>query len=620
MRRRSVVVIASVLAVSAAGAVGFLRREQRAVESRELALPALGQEAVLHVTWHEKSSARLAAASQEGGGTGLIEGQLDLEADLVLARETTTNGTDAVRAELRDVRTSRVALQGQDLAAGPEGAKLLEGKAVHLVVEDGHIARVLVDKDAPSVAVQLTEGAARRVLVEPPKPGAFERDEDTTAGKLHVKYAPKGPSLSRTVVSAVALEGLPDRCEAPCVQTARGEGEVRFEEGTVVAFLSDRTELRAGAPGGPTMYESSGTFEATRVRSGAWAGPAVDTSGLASKALGEPFESAADHRAALARRATGMTIDDVLGGLAALASEGTAALPKGWVVQASALLELEPKLIAEVAIRFEDDQLPTAGRLAILDLLAATGGDEAKAALMKVLDGPAAREDESRLAFVQRLMLVEEPNLTMARGVRERLASSQARNDADMAYAEAHVLGAIAGNLAARGERREAKAAIETLARAVDSSTTPTSRAAYVAALGNAGDRTQVARIAKHADDGDQGVRRAVASALRKTKDPAARATLVKLAVDADTDVQVTAVDSLAEHGVGPAEQKELTGLLDGGHMGPEAESHLVSVLLQNGAPTPELRASLEHVLARTEDPRTAARVRLALAMAEAPH
>lgn len=617
MRRRTIVVVAALVAAVSALVVVFLRKgTTRASETSELAVPPRGREAVLHFTWHEKSTARL-QNGEAAGLTDTFQGELDLEADLALSRETTVDGGDAVRAELRDVRTSRAVVLGQQvIEAGEVGKKSLEGKPVHLVIEGGAISRVLVPRDASSVAVQLVESAARQVLLARPAAGAparFEREESTPAGVMRVQYEPKSDGHARTVLAAVTLENLPGRCEGACVKHARGEGEVKFEDDNAVVRLSEKRELRAGTPGAPAMLESTSTFEARRVKEGAFEGEALDPKKLASKLPGELFENEAERHAALTRLAEGATIEDVLEGIGAAASSGPEALAKGWLVRSTALLELRPELIAEVAIRFEDESLGSKGRLAVLDVLAATGGEEAKTALLRVLDSSAARHDEHRLTYLQRLLLVEEPSADMARAVRERHGKSLASNDSDMAYAEAHVMGAMAGTLAARGERNEAKASVDVLAGALDGAKTPVARSAYLSALGNAGDATQLPRITKHAHDESPAVRRSVASALRKSNEPAARATLLELASDSDADVQVAAVEALGHHPVDASEQRQLGRMIEAPHLSGEAEAQVVTLLLRQGPPSSEVRGSLEQLLAHTEDPRLAARVRLAL-------
>ena len=96
------------------------------------------------------------------------------------------------------------------------------------------------------------------------------------------------------------------------------------------------------------------------------------------------------------------------------------------------------------------------------------------------------------------------------------------------------------------------------LASALDAAKSLTARSSYLSALGNAGDAAQTPRIAKHARDEDPAVRRSVASALRKTDDPAARSTLMSLASDPSEDVQVAAVEALAHHPASASEQQEL--------------------------------------------------------------
>lgn len=615
MRRRTVVIVAALAAALAALVLVLLRRGigRESAPAFEISAPSLGREAVLHVSWHEKSTARLPAGQAGEGHDGTLTGELDLEADLALAREQTTDGADAIRAELRNVRSSRVVVSGQEvLQTGEAGAKSLERRPIHLVVEDGRIVRVLVDRDASSLAVQITENLARQVLLARPKAGSFEREEHTPAGTLRVRYEPRGGVHKRTVLGAVALDGLPDTCEGACLVRARGEGEVRFEDDNAILSLTEKREIHAGIEGAPAMLDTTATLDVKRVQERDFTAEALDPNKLAAKLPGEVFESEADKRASLTRLAEGADIEDVLGGVSTAAASGPRSLSKGWLVRSTAFLELHPELIAEVAIHFQDEGLGSQGRLALLDLLAATGGEAAQAALLRTLDSAAARQDESRLVFVQRLLLVEEPNGTTAHTLRDRIGKSQAAGDEEMAYAEAHVLGAVAGRLSARGARSEAKASVDLLATALDGATAPGPRAAYVSALGNAGDPSQITRITRHARDEDASVRRSVASALRKTSQPSARSTLVTLAKDSNEEVQVAALSSLGQNPWSASEQRELAQLLDAPQLGGEAESQLATLLLRQGPPSPEVRGSLEHLLARTEDPRLAARIRFA--------
>src|SRR5437867_1777916 len=110
MRRRSIVILAAVAAALSALVLVLLRRGtgREGAPAFELSAPSLGREAVLHVSWHEKSTARRPSGQAGDGHDGTLTGELDLEADLALARERTTDGADAIRAELRDVRSSRV--------------------------------------------------------------------------------------------------------------------------------------------------------------------------------------------------------------------------------------------------------------------------------------------------------------------------------------------------------------------------------------------------------------------------------------------------------------------------------------------------------------------------------
>ena len=533
----------------------------------------------------------------------------------MLTRERTTDDHDAIRAELRDVRSLHVVVSGTEVAKNDEAAHHgLENKPIHLVVEDGKIARVLVAKDAASLDVQLVENAARQVLLPVPTstdPKGFEREERLPAGSLRVHYSPRGKDrFDRSIVAAVALQGLSQDCHGACVTSARGEGNVEFDGESVIRSLTDRHEIDAGAPGAAAVLHTTATFEAERGREGDAIASVPDENALSSKLLGEPFENAADKRASLERLASGASMDEIVSAVA------SGATPKGWLVRSSAFLELHPELLNDVAARFQDDGLGKNGRLALLDLLAATGGAQGQATLLRVLDTAAARDGETRFELVQRVVLVEQPTAQTAVTLRQRFQGTQGGGDAEMAYAEAHVLGAVANKLDAQGQHGEAKATVDVVAKALDAAKTPDAQAAYLGALGNAGSPAQVSRIVKHARDEDAGVRRAVASALRKTTDDASKGALLSLAKDADEEVQIAALSSIAIQPIDAGEQRQLASLLDTPQLGGEAESQLTTMLLRQGPPSPEVQASLGHLLARTEDPRVAAQIRFALEVA----
>lgn len=625
MSRRSVFVLGAAVMAVTAGSGYFLygKSHSRSGESLALAVPAPGREAVLHVKWHESSTAHLPEGAAGDGADGTLTGTLEVEADLALVRERTTDDHDAIRAELRDVRTAHVVVSGTEVAK-PEDAKSFEKKPIHFVIEDGAISRVLVDRDSSSLAVQLVEGAARQVLLaRPPTADAkgFDREEQMASGTLRVHYAPRGKErFDRTVEGVIVLKGLSQDCKGACVSKAQGEGSVQFDGENAIKSLSDRHEIHAGAPGAPALLDTSGTFEAEERHEGDADGDdvALDEKRFTSKLPGEPFESAADKHASLVRLSSGASMDEIVGVVHGATALGTQGAPRGWLVRSTAYLELHPEAVDDLAARFQDEDLGAKGRVALLDVLASTGGDHAQATLLRELDTAAAREGETRIDYVQRVMLVEQPNVATATALRERFVKAQGAGDPEMAYAEAHVLGSVAEKLAAQGQRSEAKATTDLVAKALDAAKTPDAQAAYLAALGNAGAPTQVSRIAKHARDDDANVRRAVASALRKTSDDESKSTLLALAKDADEDVELTALSSISEQPIDAGEVRQLASLLDTPQLGDHAEGALTTLLLRQGPLTPDVQASLERLLARTEDPRTAAQIRFALQVASA--
>jgi hypothetical protein len=228
-----------------------------------------------------------------------------------------------------------------------------------------------------------------------------------------------------------------------------------------------------------------------------------------------------------------------------------------FLFRAAALLRLEPTAAAALAGTYVELPPGAPGRGLVLDLLAQVGTEATQEALVGVLRSPAAQDDPRYDVHLQRVGFVPDPSPALVAFARELAANPPA----GLEKATAFGLGAVAGQVARRGQSPEALALAEPLREALDEAESPDARVEALRALGNAGLVEHFDALESHADAPEAGVRAAVAAAVRKHDTAEARALLVTLAADADREVALAAFEALNGHALGAPELAALAGL-----------------------------------------------------------
>jgi len=574
------------------------------------------------VQWSQES-----VASSEGGAAAGLGDELrgNLALDATLRIEPRAAGPDGfvLNVVLESVARASVTLQGQDLLADPKAREtLLAPRSVEAELSrEGELLELRLPKDTPELYAQLVEG----VLLQLQDTGgkALAGEERSPDGIFEVRYeaAPDGSSLSRKRTRAVRLSSLESECDGSCQVSIEGGARLSFDSDGNLTQVEDEETIVAAAPGAPPRLESKLRFTAKLGSVVTLTAPSavLATPDWGIKAAGEPWESEQTERALLERRAFGVTIDSVVSGLDLAGSLGPESLPSGWLASSTAFLALHPELLGEIAVRFHDPDASNGMKTALLDLLAATGTEDAQRALCQLLDDGAANDDAAaRMHFVQRTMLIEAPEAETIDYLRQRFEHGRAEGDVEQELAAAYALGASADNAKTEGARQSGEAATRSLREALSSSSNTAERAGLLRAIGNAGDEASVTTVLQHKGDEDDAVRAAAAAALRKTPTPEAQTALLSLAADPVEDVRLAALDALAIQPQTPELTAELAGALASDHAAsPRTEGELVTLLGREKRLTPEARVALGAVQARTTDNRLRARVKLMLARAE---
>lgn len=221
-----------------------------------------------------------------------------------------------------------------------------------------------------------------------------------------------------------------------------------------------------------------------------------------------------------------------------------AKLEPGFAIRARGLLLAQPEVATKVGSVFEQARTTHARQLA-LDILANAGTPEAQEVLRTLIDREVDAEAEDRTALVQRLAMLERPDLESYRLALGQLGRAQRVNDSPMIQACLHLLGEVVR----RGENvaPELESIAMTALRSSVDDPTAEIRAAAFAGIGNAGRQADLPRLLKAiAEEPDDAARSTAVLALRKIDDPVVDPTLRTLALDSSPLIADRASSALA--------------------------------------------------------------------------
>lgn len=533
----------------------------------------------------------------DAGGTRL-DGRLDLAGHITLQSHGKRGETTHLALRFADLERHALTVMGREVI--PDAAALVGPTALVELTDEGTLAALRFAPDAPPVfrhLAQLVIGEMQ--LVVAPGELTWEAREPTQHGEAITDYEviaadPHAIELGRYRFDYARLDGAP--ADTPVSVDANYRARIA-RAGHVLSLAGTETVAAGDA------VRISGAIDLALVAMGPAADPAAPVATYTDRRAPDAWPISAEaHRAMLARRAGDLTIDRIVTDLRRFGPGGEMPEHSRWAWQAAGRLLLDPGAAAHLGRLVTDDPaIGHRGRALALDLLAQVGRPEAQAALRNALE--ALPRDAKRAALLTRLGFVERPEPATV----ELAAAEWQRAEGVERQSAATVLGAAAGHLYRSGETEQALAHVRRLEAGLSRGE---DRRATILALGNAGVPEAVMTIAAHAADPDPAVRRAVATALRKTPGLVAHEALGALMTDADPQVSRAAVRALGRH---PLAADDLTGLaarVRAGELGPSTHGALVDLLVRHGDLDPDARRALGLALAqRATDGRVRARL-----------
>lgn len=319
-----------------------------------------------------------------------------------------------------------------------------------------------------------------------------------------------------------------------------------------------------------------------------------------------PIASSTLEEKLLEQQIDGLTAEQLKADLRLHAKGGVIPEHNHFLLQAVGLLSKDPALCAELVTLFREDEATYRGRALLLDLLANTGTDAAQAAFLEALRTPGFSTDPSYDNLLSRLVLLKTPNPKTA----EALTALYRSDDAHRPMTTV-VLGSLAGGLTRTGQPSEAAPIGRLLEADLQRAKDPDTREALLIGLGNAGLEAQLPAVLAFANDDSPQVRRAVASALRKTPTSQACEGLLSLTGDPDVKVQKTALRSLGELPLDAATLAQLDAQVRQGALSPYSYDQLVTLLTPHLSTQPAAVALLRALLTREVlDPKLYTRIR----------
>jgi hypothetical protein len=339
--------------------------------------------------------------------------------------------------------------------------------------------------------------------------------------------------------------------------------------------------------------------------------PVPSFDGLEARAVSEPAEAKTSRAKMLEARIAGLTEEEALASIAAMAVVETLPDHERFLWRVVALTELRPGFCDRLADLFEHAPRGERTQAVVLDVLANAGTEKAQATMRRLLERREAVDHDSFAALVQRFSMVDKPTPETGRWVSARMKDAMREKNDNRKVASAYALGSVSDHLRQNGEESAARAHEEELRNAMRLAETDTMLAYLVTALANTDSMELPGWIGGHAAHPSPDVRAAVAAALDEPPTPEATRILLELAADPSHMVQGHAIRSLRRHELSDANLRllavyarqgrfhstNLRALLDmtkvyrGVHPGGLRE--LYGSLLAHGVEDPEVRAAI---------------------------
>jgi hypothetical protein len=541
-------------------------------------------------------------------GAEPLSGEAAVTGELVLRGLPPQQGRLRVALSFQNVTRNTMTVFGQALLPDPQAAAdaLIGREAVLELFPRGAPEALLIDPDENPLFTNLIQTLAGELQVQLQDGEAWTAEEKTFRGVAPTAYrvlfeGGGALALHKARTAYPQPLGLGELGASPTLESSF---EIALRDGhleTVEAHERLEGHDRDGRPRGATGF----TLSLSLLRHGpASAGAPALT--LRRVPVATPVASASLEERLLEQQIDGLTSEQLEADLRLHARGGIIPEHNHFLLQAVGLLTRDPSLCAKLVTLFQGDEATYRGRALLLDLLANTGTDAAQAAFLEALRTPGLARDPSYDNLLSRLVLLKTPNAKTA----QALTALYRTDDAHRPMTTV-VLGSVAFGLARIGQPSEAAPIGRLLEADLQRAKDPDTREALLIGLGNAGLEAQLPSVVAFANDASPRVRRAVASALRKTPTSQAREGLLSLVGDPEPKVQKTALRSLGEFPLDAATLARLDAQVRQGALSPYSYDQLVTLLTPHLSTQPAAVALLRSLLTRRVlDPKLYTRIR----------
>jgi hypothetical protein len=571
--------------------------------------------------WSGESEATLAR-----GSAARIATEYDLAGDLV-ARAVDLGGRTVLELRL-DALThhSLKALGAETIPTDALAHTALEQpRAFALVGPNGAVDQLRFPTDAPKpfreVLTKLVEQMQVTLADDAPTPRDWTATEPGPNGRAASSYhlEHEGPAgglaLTRVRVEYESLSALSSGACEGCAQHLNDHADITLDPRGVVGAIQDDESLRL-SDHGADAFASTNHFSLTLTRVEAAEGAlssiadAVDARTPGERA---PLTTS-DRDAILAQEAEGFAPSTLDYAIDLFAKKGERPPDKTWLVHARAYLLLHPEALDALGARLADPKTDSRGRNMMLQVLAVVGSPRAQEIMRGAID--AAQPGETPRDFghlVQKLGVVEHPTAETAAYVEDGYRRDGARGNRAMALSDAATLGGVASHLAKSGDASASRHIVARLEADLGQAKDPEDKRGLILALRNAG-AVADADVRAYAVDESASVRGEVARSLADDTSPDARATLLSLTTDGEITVAGTALQSLDRDSPTPDDIHAIATSVLTGKTAPVLDGDVMDFFAGHMSPPDDARTVLGFLLARTQNPALARRLRALLA------
>ena len=621
--RWAMISTATLLALGGLGGIAALRTHalsgENALEARADGFRArwpLATELRYDLTWRTETNVRV-LPSDSLGETVDSGGKSDVRGVLSVKALRTHGASTLLLVSFAELERANFVIEGADGGKNESTvdamrAALVGPSAAIEVDNRGRLISLKTSKDAHAMFGDVIHALATELSFEMAEDDAitWETEERSMTGMAKNAYrtvesSDGGRAFERTRSAYTSLNVMPSKAIEP---TVAGTTRLTFDDSGLLVGFEGGEEVRVD-DGRRRPFETKTDLTLKLSSRVPFALAGVEEAVAEYK----PHQQVADETASNGDRV--LTKDFTRQDVAALiaAFSGSGEFPRGHLAKAAAYIRLHPEECGVLEAIFARDA-SARGRSMVIDVLSSAGSPEAQAAMIRILETPAAKHDGAlHRSLLQRFAFVRAPTPDALNYVRGLSRS----NDATLAETALVTTGSVLGRLLEAGDHSVEAEARSLMARAKGdlSNESAEGRLAVIMAIGNLSHPDASAALAAQSANSDPSVRAAVATALRHGNDPGAPKLLAELMKDPDPYVARSALEAHLGHPLTSAQLTAFADLVKGGGTNAEADIALATSLMNHSSAAPDaVRSILETLVARApEDSPELPRLRAAL-------